>query len=210
VPTATPTPTVSVKFTEKPDDVDAGTDAHFEVQTNAKSGTCNLTITYRDSSIVGLGAKAVDDDRCSWTFNVPATTKPGKAKAVVTVSGSNGSASANDSFTVQESDTVYGGNVELEIEDVDLPDDVTVGQEVKVSVDTNITRSKGRCELQIAWPGYAAFTGDSMATDDKGRCSWKTTAPAAIPAKGTATLTLTVRKSSVYTRTVTKQFEVKK
>ena len=37
------------KFTDKPDEVDTGNDAHFEVETNAKKGTCTLTVTYNNS-----------------------------------------------------------------------------------------------------------------------------------------------------------------
>jgi len=70
VPTATPTATV--KFSEKPGDVDAGLDAHFEIETTVTKGTCAATITYRDSTIQGLPGKAVDDDgKCEWTWNVP-------------------------------------------------------------------------------------------------------------------------------------------
>jgi hypothetical protein len=104
----------------------------------------------------------------------------------------------------------YTGDIDIEIEDTSIPDSVSVGQEMKASVDTNVKKDKGRCELSITWPGAPAFAGEAKTTDDQGRCSWTTTVPSSIPARGTATLTLTVRKGSSEYRTVTKVFDVKK
>ena len=90
------------------------------------------------------------------------------------------------------------------------PDDASLGEELKITVQTNL-KKKGTCQMSIAWPGKAAGTtsGESKSPDDSGKCSWKVVVPTTIEKKGTAKLNVTVSKDSS-SRTVTKEFEVKK
>ena len=96
--TATPKPAVTVKFSERPDDADTGNDVHFEVETNAKKGTCALTVEYRNTSEVALGGKEIDDGKCEWKYTLPADTKTGKAKAVVTIAANGETVKIEDTF----------------------------------------------------------------------------------------------------------------
>jgi hypothetical protein len=208
--TPTPKPAVTVKFLEMPDDVDTGNDARFEVQTSAKKGTCALVITYRNTSDAAIGSKDIDDDgRCEWKFTLAPTTKTGKAKAVVSVVANGGTASAEDTFEVKKGDTVFAGSVELEVDPTDMPDDVDVGEEIKIGVDTSLKR-KGSCELSVTWPKVGPVAGESQMPDDSGRCSWKMKVPLDVPTKSTATLLVTVRKDGSTVRTLTKEFKVAK
>lgn len=212
--TATPTKTstpraVTAKFTERPDDADTGNDVQFEVETNAKKGTCFLAVTYRNTSEANLGAKEVDDGKCEWKFNLAADTKTGKAKAVVTVVGDSGTTTVEDTFQVKKGDTVYAGSLDVEVDPLDMPDDVDLGEELKIGVDTNLKR-KGSCTLTMTWPKVGPVNGESQMPDDSGKCSWNVKVPTTVPAKSTASLTVTVYKDSGTYRTLTREFKVAK
>ena len=101
-----------------------------------------------------------------------------------------------------------GGSISLD----DLPDEASVGEEITISVKSNVKKS-GRCEMSIAWPKVVATSGENKTPDADGKCSWKVIVPTDIPKKGTATLTVTVRKSTKATsteyRTMTYEFDVK-
>jgi hypothetical protein len=212
-PTATPTktptpkPSVSVRFTESPDDVDTGSDAHFAVETSAKKGSCLLEIEYRNSSDTTIGGTEIDDGKCEWRFTVPTTARTGKATAKVTVSASTGSATADNSFTVKKGDFAYAGNLDVEIETDDLPDSVDLGQELKIDIDTNLKR-RGTCELVFTWPKLGPVSAESKMPDDKGKCSWTVKAPTDMPTKSTASMVITVRKDNNTVRTLTKELKV--
>jgi hypothetical protein len=208
--TATPKSAVTAKFTERPDDVDTGNDAQFEVEVNAKKGNCNLTVAYRNTSEVSMGSQEIDDGKCEWKFTLPSDAKTGKAKAVVTVVANGETVKVEDTFEVKKGDTVYAGSVDLEVDALDMPDnDVQPGEEIKIGVDTNLKR-KGSCSLTMAWPKVGPVNGESQMPDDSGKCSWKVTVPATVPAKSTASLTVTVYKDSSTYRTLTKEFKVAK
>jgi hypothetical protein len=207
--TATPKPAVSVKFTESPDDVDTGSDAHFEIETNAKKGSCSLTIEYRNSSDTAIGTTTIDDGKCEWKFTVPATVKTGKATAKVTVTTSTGTTgTADNSFAVKKGDSVTAGSIDVEIEADDLPDDVNPGEEMKINVDTNLKR-RGNCELVITWPKFGPVAAESKMPDEKGKCSWTVKAPTDVPTKSTATIVVTARKDNVTYRNLTKEFKIR-
>jgi hypothetical protein len=205
--TPTPKPAVSVKFTESPDDVDTGSDAHFEIETNAKKGSCLLEIEYRNSSDTTIGGTNIDDGKCEWKFTVPSNARTGKATAKVTVSASTGSATADNSFTVKKGDFAYTGNVDVEIETDDLPDSVDLGQELKIDIETNLKR-RGTCELVFTWPKLGPSASESKMPDDKGKCSWTVKAPTDMPTKSTASMVITVRKDNNTIRMLTKELKV--
>lgn len=208
--TATPKSGVTAKFSERPEDVDTGNDVRFEVETNARKGTCFLAITYRNTAEANMGAKEIDDGKCDWKFTLAANTRTGKAKAVVTVIGNDGTTTVEDSFVVKKGDTVYSGSLDLEIDPLDMPDDdVNLGEELKIGVDTNLKR-KGSCALTMTWPKVGPVNGESQMPDDSGKCSWKVTVPTTVPAKSTASLTVTVYKDSSTYRTLTREFKVAK
>jgi hypothetical protein len=196
---------------EQPDDVDTGNDAHFEVETSAKKGSCTLNVTYRNSSETPIGARGIDDDgRCEWKFTLPTDVKTGKAKAIVIVSSATGeTATLEDTFEVEKGDTVYAGSVNLEVDPTDLPGDVEPGQEIKIGIDTNLKR-KGSCELMMTWPKVGAVGAASQLPDERGRCSWRVTVPPDVPRNSSANLLVTVRKDGSTIRTLTKDFEVKR
>lgn len=213
--TATPTPAVTAKFTEKPDNAETGSDVRWEVSTNADDkGTCTLTVAFKGQAEVGVGQQTVDDGKCEFPYNIPSTAKTGQAKAKLTVSSQLGTTTVEDDFEVKKGDMYLSGDMDIEIEGEDLPDDVGVGQEVKISVKTNI-KSKGTCDLSITWPKNAvpaSVAGEQQTPNGDGKCSWRLTAPTEIPKKGTATLSVIVKKKkndSVY-RQLTAEFEVKK
>ena len=208
--TPTPKPTLSAKFSESPDEVETGNETKFEVETNAKAGACTLFITYRNSSEENLGARNIDKDgHCEWKGVLSADVRTGKAKARVTVaSAEGGQTEFDETFTVKKGDTIYTGNLDLEIEPIDLPDEVKPGQEFKVGVDTNLKR-KGSCALTTTWPKVGPVAGESQMPDDSGKCSWKVTVPADAPSKSTATLVVTVHKDGSTARTMTREFKIK-
>jgi hypothetical protein len=211
--TPTPTPAVTAKWRDKPDDVDTGTDVHFEVETNASKGTCSLGIAFRNTADAGYGSVDIDDGKCEWDINIPPSAKTGKAKVHADVAGKEGSARVDDEFDVKEGNQALAGDMEVDVEGDDLPDEVKVGEQVKIAVKSNV-KKRGRCEMSIAWPDYAATAGENQEPDGNGKCSWTVTVPAEIPKKGNATLTVTVRKSTKATsteyRTLTYDFDVKK
>jgi hypothetical protein len=129
------------------------------------------------------------------------------------VSSSEGTVSVDEEFEVKKGDSVLGGDIDIKLEGIDLPDEVDVGDEIKIVVETSFKKS-GKCEMSIAWPKYNAVSGENLTPDGDGRCSWKMTVPVEIPKKGTATLTVVVRKNdkkkSTELRVLTKEFEVKK
>ena len=211
--TPTPTPAVTVKLREKPDRVDTGGDVRFEVETNASKGACSLLVAYRgrDEALVASGE--IDDDRCEMKYTLPKDTRTGKASAKVVVQAVEGVATVEDDFEVRKGDTVLAGDIDIKLDGDDLPDEVDVGDEIKIAVDSSL-EDKGKCEMSIAWPKYTTYSGEAQTPDDDGRCSWKVTVPVEIPKKGTATLTVVVRKNhkknSSEVRILTKEFEVRK
>jgi hypothetical protein len=205
-PTKTPNP-VSLKFTDKPDEADTGQDVHVEVETNAKKGSCTLTITYNNSDPGVIGTDTVDDDKCEWTFNLPENTKTGRAKILVSVTGENGTASTDDSFDVNKGDSTLSGDVNVELELKDFPEDAKVGESVKFTVQSNV-KKKGTCNLSVAWPKVAATGGEQKTPDGDGRCSWTMVVPT-VPKKGTATATITVTDKDGRARSINKEFDVK-
>lgn len=214
--TATPTPALKAKFTEKPDDVDAGQDARFEVETSADEGTCTLNVAYRGQAAAGIMAVDIDDNKCDLKYNVPKGTKTGKAKAQVVVTSkdtSEGTATIEEDFEVKEGDAALAGDIDVEVEGDDLPESVKTGEEITIAVKSSVKKS-GQCEMSIAWPKVAATSGENKTPDGDGKCSWKVVVPTDIPKKGTATLTVVVRKSTKTNRTdyrvLTYEFEVKK
>ena len=208
--TPTPKPAVTAKFVERPDEVDTGNDARFEVETNAKKGTCSLTVTYRNTSETAMGGKTIDDGRCEWKFTLPTDVKTGKAKAIVTVSATEGTTTVEDTFEVKKGDTVYAGSVDLEVDPTEMPDgSVDPGKEIKVGVDTNLKR-KGSCDLLMTWPSVGAVPSATQMPDDRGRCSWTVTVPANVPRNSSANLLVTVRKDGSTVRTLTKDFKISK
>lgn len=200
-----------MKFTEKPDDVDTGQDAHFEIETNAKDGTCALAIGYKGDPPASIGSTDVDDGKCEWTVNIPSTAKTGKAKVVAGVTAKAGAGTAEEDMNVKKGDSTLAGDLDVEVEGDDLPEDAKVGQEITISVKSNVKKS-GRCEMSVAWPKVVATSGENKTPDGDGKCSWKMIVPE-VPKKGTATLTVVVRKStksnSTEYRVLTKEFEVK-
>jgi hypothetical protein len=211
-PTAAPTPTpnaLRVRFRAKPDEVDSGNDARFEVETDAKKGTCVLLVTYRKSPQANYGAKDIDDDgRCEWKFTLAADTKRGRATAQVTVTADGRTATVEDSFDVKKGDTTLVGDIDIEIDPDELPDKVAVGEEFEVSIETNL-KKRGTCSVAVAWPRIGQTAGENKTPDDRGRCAWKLTAPTTITKGGAATLTVTVQKNRRAVRTLTKEFDVK-
>ena len=215
-PTATPTKTatpklgVTAKFSERPEDVETGNDAQIEVETNAKGGTCFLVVTYRNTPDASMGAKEIDDGKCEWKFTLAANTKTGKAKAVVTVVAADGQkATAEETFSVKKGDSVYSGSIDVEVDPIDMPDDdVAIGEELKIGVDTNLKR-KGSCALTMTWPKVGPANAGSQMPDASGKCTWKVKVPADVPTKSTASLTITVYKDSGSYRTLTREFKVK-
>jgi hypothetical protein len=211
--TPTPTPAVRAKLTEKPDNVDTGSDARFEVETNAKKGTCTLVVGYRNTKDATVSSVEIDDGRCDMKYTIPEDTRTGKAKAKVTVSSSQGTATIDDEFDVNEGEMVLAGDIDIRLEGVDLPDDVDVGDQFKVTVDSNLN-NRGKCEMSVAWPKHAATAGEAKTPDGRGRCSWTVTVPTEIPKRGKATLTVVVRKNnkknSTELRVLTREFDVRK
>jgi hypothetical protein len=211
----TPTPAVTAKFTEKPDNVRTGEDITLEVETNVtKKANCVFYVTYRGSTESPLANVEVEHNKCEFTFNVPKDTKTGKANVKAVVNSPEGTAAIDDDFDLKKGDATLTGNVEVKLEAIDLPDDdVEVGDEFKVTVDTDY-KKEGLCDLAIAWPKIAATAGEQKTPDGDGRCSWKVTVPAEIPKRGTATLTVVVRKNDKKNndevRALTKEFDVKK
>jgi hypothetical protein len=207
--TATPTANpVEARFSDKPDTVETGSDVKFTVRTNAKKGTCTLLITYRRTAQAGMGAVEIDDGRCEWKWTLGTDVRTGDAKASVTVTGENGSVTIEDEFEVKKGDTIYGGDVNLEVEVDKMPDDAKVGEEIEVAVTSEL-RKRGTCDMAIAWPVIGPIGAESKTPDDRGRCSWKLTVPATITKKGTATVTITIKRNSTNYRTVTKEFDVR-
>jgi hypothetical protein len=212
--TPTPTPAVTAKLTEKPDSVDTGSDVRFEVETNAKKGTCTLVVGYRNKDDVTVAGVEIDDNRCDMKYTIPEDTRTGKATAKITVNGSEGAVTIEDDFEVNEGEAVLNGNIDVELEAIDLPpDDVDIGDTIKIAVETNM-KKKGKCEMSIAWPRHTTVAGETQTPDGDGRCSWKMTVPAEIPKKGRATLTVVVRKNdkknSDELRVLTREFDVRK
>jgi hypothetical protein len=211
--TPTPTPAVTVKLREKPDRVDTGSDARFEVETSADKGSCTLVVAYRNKDDVTVASGEIDDNRCEMEYTLPKDARTGKATAKITVASTEGTATLDDDFDVREGDMALAGDIDILLEGDDLPDEVDVGDEVKIAIDSSLN-GKGRCEMSIAWPRYTTHSGEVQTPDDRGRCSWKVTVPAEIPKKGTATLTVVVRKNtkknSSEVRVLTKEIEVRK
>ena len=134
---------------------ETGNDVYCEVETNARKGTCSLTIDFRNTSEAGVGAKEIDDDgRCGWKFTLAEDTNTGRAKAVVTVSANGGTVTLEDTFQVKKGETIYTGSVDLEVEPTALPNKVEPGEQIKIGVETNLKR-KGSCELVMTWPKVA-------------------------------------------------------
>jgi len=212
---ATPTPAVTVKFTDKPDSVDTGADTTFAIETNQKKGSCALTITYNDTDPAIVAGQEFNDGKCEFKFYLTTKVKTGKAKAEASVATAAGVAKVEDDFQVKKGSVVYAGDINVELEPDDLPDDsVKLGEEVKISVKTHLDK-KGTCDVSITWPKSAltpAFYGTQLHPDGDGKCAWKTTVPTDISKKSTATLIVIVRKSkdSSTLRTLTKEFDVEK
>jgi hypothetical protein len=211
--TPTPKPAVTVKLREKPDSVDTGHDVRFEVETNVKKGNCSLTLEYRNSDPVPVAGGEIDDERCEMEYTIPKDTRTGKATAKITVAAPEGVATVEDEFDVNQGDSVLGGDMDIELDGIDLPDEVDVGDSFRVAVDTNLN-DKGKCEMSIAWPRYTTYGAEPQTPDSRGRCSWRVTVPTEIPKKGKATLTVVVRKNnkknSSEVRTLTKDIDVRK
>lgn len=210
--TATPTPNpLQVKFREIPSEVDTGNDARFEVETNVKEGTCTLAITYRRTPQAVLEWKEIDDDgRCEWKYTLAGDTRTGTATAQVTVTAANGgTVTAEDTFRVRRGDTILSGDIDIEIDADDLPDKVSVGEEFRIAVDTNL-KKRGTCEMAVTWPQIGQVIAESQRPDDDGNCSWKSPVPTTITKNGKATLSVIVRKNSSSYRQLTKEFDVRK
>jgi hypothetical protein len=211
--TPTPTPAVTVKLREKPDRVDTGSDARFEVETNAEEGRCSLAVTYRNKDELQVASGEIDDGRCELEYTLPKDARTGKATAKITVVATEGMATIDDEFDVRKGDIVLSGDIDIKLEGDDLPDEVEVGDEIKIAVETSL-KDKGKCEMTVAWPRYTSYTGEAQTPDDDGRCSWKVTVPVEIPKKGTANLSVVVRKNnkkaSAEYRVLTKEIEVRK
>lgn len=209
----TPTPAVRVRLREKPDSVDTGSDVRFEVETNVDEGSCALAVAYRNRDAVGVAVGEIEDNRCEMKYTVPEDARTGEATATITISAKEGTATVEDDFEVDEGETVLGGDIDIELDGVDLPDEVDVGDTFRVTVDTSL-EDRGTCELGIVWPRYSGYAAEKQTPDDSGRCSWRVTVPTEIPRKGTATLTVIVRKNnkknSTEVRTLTKKFDVRK
>ncbi len=214
--TATPTPVLKAKFTEKPDEVVTGNDARFEVETSADKGTCVLYFTYKSKPEAAVVQVDIDNGKCDMKYNVPKDTKTGQAKAralIASKDATEGQVSIEDDFDVKAGDSVLAGDIDVEVEGDNLPNEVNVGEQVKIAVKSNVKKS-GRCEMTIAWPKYTSVAGENQTPDGDGRCSWTVTVPVEIPKKGNATLTVVVRKSTKATsteyRVLTYDFDVKK
>lgn len=211
-PTPTPKPAVTVKLREKPNRVETGSDARFEVETNVDKGSCTLVVAYRNQDDATVAGGQIDDNRCEMEYTLPKDAKTGKATAKITVTGPEGTATIDDDFDVRKGDMVLAGDINIEIEPDDIPDEVEVGDEIKIAVKTSL-KDKGKCEMGITWPKYTPYNGAAQTPDD-GRCSWKLIVPNEIPKKGTATLIIVVRKNnkkdSTELRYLTKEIEVKK
>jgi len=125
----------------------------------------------------------------------------------VTVTGKNGTVTIDDDFDVNKGDTFYTGDVSVELELKDFPDDAKVGEEVKFSIDSNLN-NRGTCALTVTWPKVAATAGESKTPSD-GKCSWTMTVPTTITKRGTASAAITVTNRSGVARSVTKEFDIK-
>ena len=169
--TPTPTPAVTVKLREKPDRVDTGSDARFEVETNAEKGTCSLVVAYRNKDDLPVASGEIDDNRCEMEYTLPKDARTGKATAKITVSATEGTATIDDEFEVRKGDMVLAGDIDIEVDGDDLPDEVDVGDEITIAVDSSV-EGRGKCEMSIAWPKHTAFSGEPQTPDDDGRCSW--------------------------------------
>jgi hypothetical protein len=205
-PTKTPNP-VNLKFTEKPDDIDTGQDQHVELETNAEKATCAFTVTYHNSTAGSVGSSDVDDGKCELTWNLPDGTKTGEATLSVTVSGKNGSATTEEHFDVNKGDTFLTGDVSIDLDIDDFPDNAKVGDTVQISVKTNL-KNRGTCSISINWPQVAATAGESKTPED-GKCSWSIPVPSTITKKGSATASITVQNRSGIARAVNRDFDVR-
>jgi hypothetical protein len=215
VPTVTRTPTktpnpIKIKVTEQPDEGETGNEVKFEIETSGagKKATCSLSITYNDTDAAGVGAYDVDDDKCEWKFLIPPKTKTGTAKYVVTVSGENGSTTEDGEFRVKKGDVEHAGDVKISLEIKDAPDDVTVGENLEVQIETDVG-NKGTCEMTATWPkSFGSAAGESKHPDG-GKCSWAIPVPTTITKSGQGTINIAVKNKSGAVRTATKEFDVK-
>ena len=208
-PTPTPNP-IEVKFRDKPDRAETGNDIRFEVETNAKKGTCVLALGFGGSKPEGFGSTDVEDGRCEWKWTLPEKTKRCKATAVVSVTANNGgSATIQDTFDVRRGDATLGGNIEIELGADDLPDELSVGEQFDVSIDTNL-KNRGECVVVVTWPKIGQELSEKKTPNGNGRCSWKMTVPTSITKDGEATLVVIVTRNKNTNRTLTKEIEIKK
>src|SRR5262249_23584273 len=134
-------------------------------------------------------------------------TKTGEATVSVTVTGKDGTNTADEHFDLNKGDTFLTGDVNIQLDVNDFPDEAKVGQTVKLSVDTNLG-NKGTCSMTITWPQVGAAAAESKSPSD-GKCSWNVTVPATITKKGSATAAITVQNRSGVSRAVSKDFDVK-
>jgi hypothetical protein len=112
-----------------------------------------------------------------------------------------------DDFEVRKGDTSFAGDIDMELELDDLPDDAKVGDTIQVRVDTNM-KNKGTCELALTWPVLGGTAAETKTPDGSGRCTWSIPVPTGITKKGTATFVVTIRKDSKY-RSVTKEIDIR-
>ena len=92
----TPTPAVTVRLREKPDRVDTGSDARFEVETNAEEGRCSLAVTYRGKDELQVASGEIDDGRCEMEYTLPKDARTGNATAKISVVATGGTATVDD------------------------------------------------------------------------------------------------------------------
>lgn len=206
-PTKTPNP-VDIKITEKPDEADTGNEVKFEVETNAKKGTCALLITFNDKDPAGYGSPSIDDGKCEWKFLLPTDTKTGTAKFQITVNGENGSNSEEDEFRVRKGEVTHGGDIGIELELTESPDKATVGESFKVEIETDVG-NKGSCEMSATWPKSFGSASGELKKPDGGKCSWTILVPTTITKSGTSILNITVKNQKGSARTATKEFDVR-
>ncbi|MFN8635580.1 MAG: hypothetical protein U0893_17170 [Chloroflexota bacterium] len=211
-PSVTPTKTpnaVEAKFVDKPEDIDVGNELKVAVRTNMKQGACSLIVAYNNSPDTNYGGVQIDDGRCEWKLLLAPDVKTGTAKLKVSLSGDLGTATLDDEFRVSKGDTIHQGDVNIGLDLEEAPKEVKVGQEFKVTLNTD-AKNRSSCEAVVAWPGGLPGTrGETKNPDGNGKCTWRFTVPTAVTKKGEASLQVIVRNKNNSARIATRKFEVR-
>ena len=182
---------------------------HDVLAPNMKQGACSLIVAYNNSPDTNYGGVQIDDGRCEWKLLLAPDVKTGTAKLKVSLSGDLGTATLDDEFRVSKGDTIHQGDVNIGLDLEEAPKEVKVGQEFKVTLNTD-AKNRSSCEAVVAWPGGLPGTrGETKNPDGNGKCTWRFTVPTAVTKKGEASLQVIVRNKNNSARIATRKFEVR-